>query len=723
MLALAAYFRFTGLNWDENYHLHPDERFLTIVTSQLQATANPLAYLKTSESTLNPYNVGQSFYVYGNFPMTVTRFLAEAGESLCQLFAPDEPAQSGLCQIAFTGYDGVHLLGRFLSGLLDLVSVFFIFLIGRRLYDGRIGLLAALLLALAVMSIQQSHFFTMDNWATGLTTLALYAAVRVAGLGDKPVQWRLRWYLLFGLAVGLSLASRINMAPLALMINLSAFIWLVLRGQTWAKIRNTGGGKLDVERVILGIVAAAFVTILTFRLAQPYAFADAAIARQEVLAATGQEPGALSLAIRSVVGLNPQFRANMEEIQRLQQPDANFPPAVQWVDRTPILFPFTNMVLYGMGLLAGLMAWIGFFWALWRIVRARPDWVSHAIPVAWTGMYFLFMSTRWVKSIRYMLPVYPTLLLLAAWALFMIYDRAKARDAAKKQVYRRVLAGGLITAVLLFTFSWAWTFLETYKNPVTRVAASEWIYENVPSGATLLYETNGVAKEFHLPLKEYGFVQGVPLSLGFEMPEDGVLQAVRFNYLQTADGANNQPVTFSAGYGDGDETLTEAVINSERAAVVVDLAERAAQAGTFQHILINMQGTGTPIRAGTSMLMNEHWDDSLPVSVNGRSGYGAYYTAVGGNPLPVTFPDSPEKRQDLINWLEESDYIFLSSQRALWSLPRIPLTYPLMIRFYEALFSGELGFGLVYQNQVDYQIGPLHISDIGGLAQWGRSRR
>ncbi|MCZ7671526.1 MAG: hypothetical protein M5U34_32515 [Chloroflexi bacterium] len=85
------------------------------------------------------------------------------------------------------------------------------------------------------------------------------------------------------------------------------------------------------------------------------------------------------------------------------------------------------------------------------------------------------------------------------------------------------------------------------------------------------------------------------------------------------------------------------MINSERAAVVVDLAERAAQAGTFQHILINMQGTGTPIRAGTSMLANEHWDDSLPVSVNGRPGYGAYYTAVGGNPLPVTFPDSPEK--------------------------------------------------------------------------------
>ena len=130
------------------------------------------------------------------------------------------------------------------------------------------------------------------------------------------------------------------------------------------------------------------------------------------------------------------------------------------------------------------------------------------------------------------------------------------------------------------------------------------------------------------------------------------------------------------------------------------------------------EGNGT-VNAGTSLLMNEHWDDSLPVSVNGRSGYGAYYEAVGGEPLPVTWPDTVEKRQDVTTWLEESDYIVLSSQRALWSLPRIPLTYPLMIKFYESLFNGDLGFDLVYQNQVDYQIGPLHISDVGGTARWG----
>ncbi|HFQ94589.1 MAG TPA: hypothetical protein ENK32_11300, partial [Anaerolineae bacterium] len=409
----------------------------------------------------------------------------------------------------------------------------------------------------------------------------------------------------------------------------------------------------------------------------------------------------------------------MEEIQRLQSPDASFPPATQWTNRTPILFPWTNMVLYGMGLLAGLAAWFGFFWALGRIFQGKPDWVSHAIPAAWSGMYFLFMGTRWVKSIRYFLPIYPTLLLLGAWALFALWDRARARDKAGRQKFRQILAGGLITAVVLFTFAWAWTFLDTYKNPVTRVAASAWMYENIPSGATLIYEADGVEKEYNLPLKEYGFVSGSPLTLGFPMPEDGVITAVRLNYLQTADGSDNQPVTFAAGYTDGNNVATAVTLNNQREAVTLDVPDQAAAKDSFQQILIELTEGNAPVLAGTSLLMNEHWDDLIPVSLDGRSAFGSYYTEVQNSQRPVTNPDSPEKRQELADWLDEADYVVLSSQRALWSLPRIPLTYPLMIRYYEALFSGELGFDLVYQNQKDYRIGPLRISDVGGKVRWG----
>ena len=192
ILALGAYFRLVGFNWDSDSHLHPDERFLTMVGSAISGVDNPLDYLRTSVSTLNPYNFGYSLYVYGNFPMTVTRIVAEWATGICDAAAARAGQPPAWCGYTYSGYDGIQLVGRFLSALVDLVAVFFTFLIARRLYDWRAGLFAALLLALAVMPIQQSHFFTMDNWATAFVAAGLYAAVRAATIGDALPRWRLR---------------------------------------------------------------------------------------------------------------------------------------------------------------------------------------------------------------------------------------------------------------------------------------------------------------------------------------------------------------------------------------------------------------------------------------------------------------------------------------------------------------------------------------------------
>ena len=733
VLLLAAYFRFTGLTWDANYHLHPDERFLTIVATQIGTVADPLSYLRTSESRLNPYNAGQSFYVYGNFPMTVTRYAAEWANRLCSALTPAGGQPPEPCLTNFTAYDGVHLLGRFLSGLVDLFSVLLTFFIGRRLYGWPAGLLAALLLAAAVMPIQQAHFFTMDNWAAALATLAIYAAVRAGGLGDTAPQWRARWWLLFGLALGLAVASRINVAPLAIVAPVAAVVWLVQRGHGWPAVKAGLAGStkgqvielsasghlpaLDGQRVILGLVLAAALSLITFRLAQPYAFADGEIVRQQLFAQTGRPPNALSVAIGSMVGFNPQWRANMEEIQRLQSPDASFPPALQWTDRAPILFPLSNMALYGLGLTAGIAAWLGFLWALWRIARARPDWTAHAIPVVWSGLYFVFMGTRWVKSVRYFLPIYPTLLLLAGWALLALWNRA-SRDPSAASVPKRIGVALLVAIVVIPSLLWANSFVQIYQRPVTRVAASEWIFENVASGATLLYEAGGDRRELQLPLKEFELHHdGLPLLLNFTMPEDGVATAVRFNYLSPL--GESTAATFRLDFTTSDVATTADVdLNGRRQAITVELPDTLLAAGSFHQIAVEVD-TGGPLHAGTSLLANEHWDDLLPVGLDGRNAYGGYYTEVTGGQRPVTHPDTVEKRQEMVTWLEEADYVILSSQRAIWHLPRLPLTYPLMIRYYEALFSGELGFELVHQEHANFRIGPLYISDTSGQIGWG----
>lgn len=761
ILALAGLLRFSGLNWDDGTHLHPDERFLTMVAGSLRPNENPLDYLRTSVSTLNPYNAGQNFYVYGNWPMTVTVHVANWAAAACDWAGQrlGEPA----CSRIYTGYDGVHLVGRFLSALLDLLTVAFTFFIGRRLYGNWAGLIAAFLMATSVMAIQQSHFFTADNWATFFTAAAIYAAVRAATLGDDEPRWRLRWYAIFGLMLGLAAASRINMVPLALLINVSAIIWIALRrkefaaGQRAAAAPDAAAARIgwweyavasrDLERAIVAVALAAAVFLLTFRVAQPYAFMDAAMARAEGLARDGVAPGALLVTVKSVIGLNPQFLANMKEIQRLQSPDALFPPALQWIDRPAILFPLSNMVLYGMGLTAGIFAVVATLWALWRMFRPGPaagtsgrlafeqepervpEWMLHAIPVFWTLLYFLYMGTRWVKSVRYFLPIYPTLFVLAGWGLVFLWQRARAADEVatgrrRAARWRRPAAGALLAAVMLPSLLWAITFTRIYRQPLTRVAASDWIYDNIPSGATILYvNSDGAERALNLPLKWVVLIdQGQPVRLDFALPEGGVIHGLRLNYLDDPEvemgGPGDDGEVIRLTIGDNQPIELPLALDGRRQAVTIDLANLAVAAE--QPLRLTLEAAaGGPIRLGTSLLVNEVWDDSLPVGVAGRNPYGDYYSEVTGGQRPVVNPDSPVKREEVIQWLDEADYILLSSQRAIWSQPRNALTYPLMIAYYRSLFDGSLGFELAAEFHEDTWLGPLYISDTAGRLGWG----
>lgn len=728
-LCVGGYFRFVGLNWDEYTHLHPDERFLTIVTNKLEIVGDPFLYLRTSESPLNPYNKGEGFYVYGNFPMTVTRYVAELAEWGRGSFCPAD-SDSTFCRNMLTGYDGVHLVGRALSALMDLWTVWLTFYIGRRLYGDAAGLLAAFFMATAVMSIQQSHFYTMDNWASALATFTFYIAVRASEEGHKK-----RWWLLFGLGLGLTIASRVNVAPIAGLAAVAAGVWLSrsylayaqhhskFSKVTWANLWKfilTERGSQQTQMAVQGVLMAALLSLVVFRLAQPYAFADTTIYTNAYLTEFGEEPGSFSTFLGSIVGFNPQWQANMEEIQRLQAPEAVFPPALQWVDRAPILFPLTNMLLYGMGLVAGTLAWLGFCWATWRIVCGKPDWLVHALPVSWVAVYFLFMATRWVKSIRYFLPIYPILFLLAGWLLYELWQRGRG------QTWQRWAIGGLTGVAVVSNFLWANAFVEIYRQPMTRVAASMWMFENVPTAVTLMYEAEGEIREYQLPFMGSDFYPGnPPLTVQFTLPENGTLRSVRYNYAHALD-ASGLPATIKTRISslNSEQTLGEnelsVPLSASKTPLLADVGVVPLTAETTYQLHIGTAEDTAPFRLNTSIISSEHWDDALPTRVAGRDPFSQYFRGISAGQMSTTHPDSDQKRQELISWLNETDYIAISSQRSLWSLPRLPLTYPLMVRYYEALFNGELGFEKVAEFHGDIRIGPLYISDTTGQMGWGQ---
>jgi len=95
-----------------------------------------------------------------------------------------------------------------------------------------------------------------------------------------------------------------------------------------------------------------------------------------------------------------------------------------------------------------------------------------------------------------------------------------------------------------------------------------------------------------------------------------------------------------------------------------------------------------------STLAVEDWDTALPLplDVDGRPRRIEEYNVYT---LPLyDEPDAERKWVAMADHLAASDYVIIASRRLYGSISRLPERYPLTTRYYELLFSGDLGFEL-----------------------------
>ena len=461
VLAAGAFLRFTGIDWDEDQHLHPDERFLTMVSAAIEPVDSFGDYFDTANSSLNPHNRGYTFYVYGTLPIFVARYVGEWME--------------------MTGYGDIHLVGRALSATVDMLTVFLVFLTARRFYDRRIGVLAAAFAAVAVVPIQQSHFYTVDTFASFFMMLAMYLAAviatskvvkgegienlsavdddgsevdlvpgrihtpRITTIWTHPMFWP---SILFGLVLGMAVASKINAAPIAVVLPLAAGLYLL-------KLPREEQRR-QAPQVFAYLVLAGLVSIISFRVFQPYAFSG---------------PGFFGIKP------NQAWVENIKALQAQTSGDVDFPPALQWA-RRPITFSWQNMVLWGLGLPLGILAWTGFVFMAWRMLKG--EWKNHILLWGWTAAYFVWQSIQWNSTLRYQLPIYPLLAIIAAWFVFAIYDRglqsASGSPSTTSSRGWKWLGLGVGATVLIATTIWAYAFMGIYPEEHTRISAAALAY-------------------------------------------------------------------------------------------------------------------------------------------------------------------------------------------------------------------------------------------------------
>ncbi|MBQ6518625.1 MAG: glycosyltransferase family 39 protein [Anaerolineaceae bacterium] len=694
IIGLGIFFRFYNMNWDSGALLHPDEYGLTNTLTQLHMPSSVSDYFNTRIAPMSPYNkydaAGETIangpdntMRWGQLPMLIIRTAAEA--------------------LNRTGYQELRTLGRYLSALMDVGSIILLFVIAKRLFDRRIALLSCALFSLCVQSIQQSHFMTVDNFAVFFTMLTLLSAVAIAqgsflernSRGIYKMS-RSGWLAVgrFGFFLGLTICCKVNLAMLGLVLAPAVFI-------SFADVKLAS--RKDFGRIITlaaaGALTAIAVMVLACRLFQPMMFR----------AKTGNTSF-------FTFALNPDWVRSMNVAATESSGIGGGPPSEQWSHRPAFFFAWENQVLWGMGLPLGIAVW-AFLIAGWIYMFRSKDkkaWKSLLLPLFWTTLFFLFMSTRFVKNNRYFLPVYPGFCLVCGWGLLTWFRRGKGNlSRALCCLTGLIVIGGTIV--------WSSSFMRSvYGQKHSRVEAVEWIYDNIPSlfqladmdGETLRGTISVQADQTET------LAEGITVNKRFRPYTDMTVNTLRIPKARLLsggpEGAEVSLIIEICNEDNGSTCIShtdvDVTVGSEETFLTIPLRPaKLTKDGLFSLSVSVKQGPGMLLRR--IVIANENWDEGLPFRMRGLDPFGQLYTGITNE---VRWYDVQDKVDMFMRVLPQADYLILPSQRGIWSVCRIPKTYPMTMAYYQALFDGSLGFRLVGEFQRPIQIGPLYISDLAG---------
>ncbi|MBI4079388.1 MAG: glycosyltransferase family 39 protein [Candidatus Levybacteria bacterium] len=419
IIVLGAFFRFYNLNWDSNFHLHPDERFLTMVGNAMRIPQSIAEYFDPSTSPLNPPNIGFGFFVYGTLPLFMNKLFAV-------LLHTDN-------------YNSFTIQGRFLSGLFDLLVVVLVYktaLLFEKHYklNDAIKYWAAFFYAIAVLPIQLSHFFAVDTFLNFFMFASFYFALKFS------FEQKRRHVVLSAIFLGAAFASKISaifIVPLVL--------FFILKNAFLKK-------KLYQLVILLGVFST--VTYITVRIADPYMFASNNFFDARI---------------------NETFLQNLKTLQSFEGKDIWYPPGIQWIEKLPIIFSLINLIVFGIGIPFFFFTLAGLYW----IVKRSKNLIL-VIALLWVTFFFLYQSVQFAQTMRYFIPIYPFLAIFSGLGFHFCITFLKKKPGYWYVFVVLVLIGSI--------FLWPIAFFSIYTKSHSRVLASEWIYDNIPSNSLILSE-------------------------------------------------------------------------------------------------------------------------------------------------------------------------------------------------------------------------------------------
>ena len=473
IVAAALALRLHGINWDEGYGFHPDERDIYMRADCMYALlidaphASTCGYLNDQpdaesglsglrhffdpdRSPLNPH-----WFPLGSILIYALVFL----RSVVELFTD------------VGGFD-MRYAGRTLSALADVGSVLMVFLLGRRLYGRNVGLLAAGLTALAVIHVQHSHFYRPETFTVLLTLASIWATLRMV---EKR---RLRDSVLLGVIVGLALAPKVNVLPILAPLALGYGYRILDEAEgLWDEITPE-----MIARVAGQALAGALVALAVFFVTTPYAFIDIGAFVSDVMLQT-----------------------------RMARNAGLFPFTVQYIDTPAFFYQIRQTIVWGLGVPLGVVAWLSIPFSVLMLFIDRRHLRGDLILLAWVVPSLLFLESFEVRFLRYLFPLMPVMILLASRMMLWNVERlgyplrrlggsirAGTAELRQRRLAMRQWVTAMTVAVALLlpafvvasTAFYSLAFQRMYAGEHPANQAAEWVQREVPRSSPIVLDNH-----------------------------------------------------------------------------------------------------------------------------------------------------------------------------------------------------------------------------------------
>ena len=319
----------------------------------------------------------------------------------------------------------IWILTRVLAAVLGTLAIWLTYLAGARFVDRRVGLLGAGIFTVAFLPVFYSKLALNDVPTLAPLCLALWGTAGVLRFGRR------RDYVVAGIGLGLACATKFTGGIVLLPLVAAAVVQF-----------TAPGGRSGAAR---GLAIAGGAALLAFLIANPYA-----ILNWDAF----------------VNGLTHQSDASGDAAGKLGLTQSNGYLYYLWS--------------FGWGL-----GWIPMFFALGGAVRLWFDerrlfWVL--VPAVL--VFLLFMGSQERYFGRWLMPVFPLMCILAAYAAFELVDWSERYSTALKPT----VIVAVVVALCAQGFVYSMHSGLVMSREDTRNLARDWMVANVPLGTKIVVE-------------------------------------------------------------------------------------------------------------------------------------------------------------------------------------------------------------------------------------------